>query len=173
PSAHLLRYNERVRLGGVPVDDDRLCAAFEEVERARGEVPLTYFEFGTLAAWEIFALRPLDAVILEVGLGGRLDAVNAFDADCALLTSVDLDHMDYLGDTRELIGAEKSGIFRPGMPAIVADADPPRSVLERAAALGADLQLIGRDFGFVRQGQQWMHWGRDGRRGGLAYPALR
>jgi dihydrofolate synthase/folylpolyglutamate synthase len=172
-SPHLLRYNERVRLGGIPADDGRLCAAFEEVERARGKVPLTYFEFGTLAAWEIFASRPLDAVILEVGLGGRLDAVNAFDADCAVLTTVDLDHMDYLGDTREAIGREKSGIFRAGRPAIVADLDPPRSVLDRAAEIGADLQLIGRDFGFVPQGQQWMVWGRDGRRGGLAHPALR
>jgi dihydrofolate synthase/folylpolyglutamate synthase len=172
-SPHLLRYNERVRLDGVPVDDNRLCAAFEEVERARGSVSLTYFEFGTLAAWEIFASRALDAVILEVGLGGRLDAVNAFDADCAVLTTVDLDHMDYLGDTRESIGAEKSGIFRAGRPAVVADPDPPRSVLDRAEAIAADLQLIGRDFGFVQQGQQWMYWGRDGRRGGLAHPALR
>ena len=172
-SPHLLQYNERVRLDGTPVDDVRLCAAFEEVERARGEVPLTYFEFGTLAAWEIFASRPLDAVILEVGLGGRLDAVNAFDADCAVLTTVDLDHMDYLGDTREAIGREKSGIFRASRPAIVADPDPPRSVLENAASIGADLQLIGRDFGFVQQGEQWMAWSRDGRRGGLAHPALR
>ena len=172
-SPHLLRYNERVRLDGHPADDARLCAAFEAVEHARGEVTLTYFEFGTLAAWEIFASRPLDAVILEVGLGGRLDAVNAFDADCALLTSVDFDHMDYLGDTREAIGREKSGIFRPGRPAIVADPEPPRSVLDRAAEVGADLQLIGRDFGFLAQGQQWSCWGRDGRRGGLAYPALR
>ncbi len=172
-SPHLLRYNERVRLDGILADDARLCAAFEAVERARGEVMLTYFEFGTLAAWEIFASRPLDAVILEVGLGGRLDAVNAFDSDCALLTSVDFDHMDYLGDTREAIGREKSGIFRPGRPAIVADPDPPRSVLDRAEEAGADLQLIGRDFGFLAQGQQWTCWGRDGRRGGLAYPALR
>ena len=172
-SPHLLRYNERVRIDGIPVDDDRLCAAFEAVERARGKVSLTYFEFGTLAAWEIFASCPLDAVILEVGLGGRLDAVNAFDADCAVLTTVDLDHMDYLGDTREAIGREKSGIFRAGRPAIVADQDPPRSVVDRAAEIGADLQLIGRDFGFLQQGQQWMAWGRDGRRGGLAHPALR
>jgi dihydrofolate synthase/folylpolyglutamate synthase len=172
-SPHLLRYNERVRIGGTPVDDDRLCTAFEEVERARGKVSLTYFEFGTLAAWEIFASLPLDAVILEVGLGGRLDAVNAFDADCAVLTTVDLDHMDYLGDTRDAIGREKSGIFRPARPAIVADPHPPRSVLDHATAIGADLQLIGRDFGFVQQGQQWMAWGRDGRRGGLAHPALR
>ena len=172
-SPHLLRYNERVHLGGAPIGDDRLCAAFESVERARGDVTLTYFEFGTLAAWEIFTAQPLDAVILEVGLGGRLDAVNAFDTDCALLISVDLDHTDYLGDTRERIGSEKAGIFRSGKPAIVADPDPPRSVIERANSLGADLRLIGRDFGFQQQGQQWMYWGRNGRRGGLAAPALR
>ena len=172
-SPHLLRYNERVRLGGAPASDERLCAAFEAVERSRGDVTLTYFEFGTLAAWEIFTSEALDAVILEVGLGGRLDAVNVFDADCALLTSVDLDHMDYLGDTRELIGAEKAGIFRAGKPAIVADPDPPASVLDRARAVGATLRLIGRDFGFIPQGRQWMYWGPRGRRGGLAAPALR
>lgn len=172
-SPHILRFNERIRVGGVPVVDERLCAAFESVESARGDVTLTYFEFGTLAAWDIFASEPLDAVILEVGLGGRLDAVNAFDPDCALLTSVDLDHMDYLGDTRERIGAEKAGIFRAGKPAIVADADPPRSVLQRADSIGAELRLMGRDFGFRPQGQQWMYWGPNGRRGGLAAPALR
>lgn len=172
-SPHLLRYNERVRIDGVPVSDERLCAAFESVERARGDVTLTYFEFGTLAAWEIFTSQPLDAVILEVGLGGRLDAVNAFDTDCAVLTSVDLDHTDYLGDTRERIGSEKAGIFRPGKPAVVADPQPPQSVLERANSLGADLRLVGRDFGYRQQGQQWMYWGRNGRRGGLAAPALR
>jgi len=172
-SPHLLRYNERVRLDGVPLSDARLCAAFETVERARGEITLTYFEFGTLAAWEIFAAEALDAVILEVGLGGRLDAVNAFETDCALLTSVDLDHMDYLGDTRERIGSEKAGIFRVRKPAVVADPDPPRSVLEHAGAVGADLWLIGRDFGYLREGQQWMFWGRGLRRGGLAPPALR
>jgi len=172
-SPHLLRYNERVRLDGVPVSDERLCAAFEAVESARGDVTLTYFEFGTLATWEIFSSRPLDALILEVGLGGRLDAVNVFDTDCAILTSVDYDHMDYLGDTRERIGAEKSGIFRAGKPAVVADSDPPLSVLERAKSLGVDLRLIGRDFGFQQQGQQWMYWGPNGRRGGLAPPALR
>jgi dihydrofolate synthase/folylpolyglutamate synthase len=172
-SPHLLRYNERVRLDGAPVSDARLCAAFETIERARAEITLTYFEFGTLAAWEIFAAEALDAVILEVGLGGRLDAVNAFETDCALLTSVDLDHMDYLGDTRERIGSEKAGIFRGRKPAVVADPDPPRSVLEHAGAVGADLWLIGRDFGYLREGQQWMFWGRGLRRGGLAPPVLR
>jgi dihydrofolate synthase / folylpolyglutamate synthase len=172
-SPHLLRYNERVRLGGTPATDARLCEAFETVERARRDIALTYFEFGTLAAWEIFTSQPLDALILEVGLGGRLDAVNAFEPDCAILTSVDLDHIDYLGETRELIGAEKAGVFRPGKPAIVADPDPPRSVLDRAASIAADLRLIGRDFGFRLQGQQWMYWGGNARRGGLALPALR
>jgi dihydrofolate synthase/folylpolyglutamate synthase len=172
-SPHLLRYNERVRLDGVPASDERLCAAFEAVERARRDVTLTYFEFGTLAAWEIFTSQRLDAVILEVGLGGRLDAVNAYDTDCALLTSVDFDHMDYLGDTRERIGYEKAGIFRAGKPAIVADRDPPRSVLDHAGAVGADIRLIGRDFGFLEQGEQGMYWGENVRRGGLALPALR
>jgi len=176
-SPHLIRYNERVRINGVAVDDARLCAAFEAVESARIEraeaTALTYFEFGTLAACVIFASEPLDVLILEVGLGGRLDAVNAFDAECAVLTNVALDHMDYLGDTREEIGAEKAGIFRPMKPAICADPRPPRSVLDHARAIGADLQLIGRDFGYQKEAGQWLFWGRGGRRGGLAYPALR
>ena len=175
-SPHLLRYNERVRVNGEAVDDDRLCAAFERVESARniaGVVPLTYFEYGTLAAWEIFSAAELDVVILEVGLGGRLDAVNIFDADCAVLTSVDMDHMDYLGDTREKIGAEKAGIFRCGKAAVVADPMPPTSVIDYASRIGADLQLIGRDFGYRGDRQQWLYWGRGNRRAGLAYPALR
>jgi len=172
-SPHLLRYNERVRVKGMPIPDSRLCTAFEAVDSARGDVLLTYFEFSTLAAWEIFTSEPLDAVILEVGLGGRLDAVNAFDCDCALLTSIALDHMDYLGHSRESIGAEKAGIFREGRPAIVADPDSPSSVTDCATAVGAELRLIGRDFGFERQEQQWMYWGEGGRRAGLAHPALR
>jgi dihydrofolate synthase / folylpolyglutamate synthase len=172
-SPHLLRYNERVRVDGVPVSDAVLCAAFETVEGARGDVALTYFEFGTLAAWEIFTAEALDAVILEVGLGGRLDAVNVFDSDCALLTSIDLDHMDYLGDTRESIGSEKAGIFRAGKPAVVSDPDPPHTVLGRAQEVGADLSLIGRDFGYMSEGRQWTYWGRGGRRAALVFPALR
>ena len=154
-SPHLLDYNERIRIDGAAIDDDRLCQAFERVEAARVEagdaeepVALTYFEYGTLAAWEIFSSSNLDVVILEVGLGGRLDAVNAFDPDCAVITSVDMDHMDFLGDTREKIGGEKAGIFRAGRPAIVADPLPPASVVEFAQRIGADLQLIGRDFGY-------------------------
>jgi dihydrofolate synthase / folylpolyglutamate synthase len=176
-SPHLLRYNERVRMGGQPVADERLCAAFEGVEQARTrngrDTSLTYFEFGTLAAWEIFAAEALDVVILEVGLGGRLDAVNVFDPDCAVLTSIGVDHTDYLGPTRESIGAEKAGVFRPGRPAIVSDAQPPHTVLEAARRVGADLRLIGRDFGYSAERGQWLFWGREGRRPGLAYPALR
>jgi len=175
-SPHLLDYNERVRIDGVAVADDALCAGFARVEaaaKAAGGVPLTYFEYGTLAAWEVFAAQPLDAVILEVGLGGRLDATNIYDADCAIVTGIALDHMDYLGPTREDIGFEKAGIFRSGRAAICGDPDPPQRLLDHAAAIGADLQLIGRDFGAVRQDGQWQYWGRGGRRSGLAFPALR
>ena len=172
-SPHLLRYNERVRIDGREVDDATLVAAFAEVDRARLDTPLTYFEFGTLAAWIAFARAPLDAIVLEIGLGGRLDAVNAFEPDCSILTSVDLDHMDYLGDTREWIGWEKAHIFRAGVPAIVADPAPPRTVLDHAAAIGARLLLAARDFGCDGNRQQWRYWGPGGTRAGLAYPALR
>ncbi len=176
-SPHLLRYNERVRIGGVPADDAAFCVAFARVEAARraaGDVALTYFEFGTLAAWEMFVVAGLDAVILEVGLGGRLDATNIHDADCAVVTTVALDHMDYLGPTREAIGREKAGICRPGRPLICGDAAPPASVAETCRHAGAELRLLGRDFGYLRQEGQWQYWERDGRRlGGLAYPALR
>jgi len=172
-SPHLLRYNERVRIDSREASDDALCAAFEAVEQARGTTPLTYFEYGTLAAAWLFAREPLDAWVLEVGLGGRLDAVNVFDADCAVLTSIDMDHMDYLGPTREDIGREKAGIFRGGRPAVVADAKPPRSVLDVAAAQGAGLLLGGRDFGFSAEKSQWVYWGPGGKRPALAYPALR
>lgn len=172
-SPHLVRYNERVRLDSREAPDASLCEAFEAVERARGETPLTYFEYGTLAAAWLFSREPLDAWILEVGLGGRLDAVNVFDADCAILTSVDMDHMDYLGPTREDIGREKAGIFRAGRPAVVADAAPPRSVLDVAKAIGANALLGGRDFGFSADKSQWVYWGPGGKRPALAYPALR
>lgn len=172
-SPHLLRYNERVRVDGKAATDAALCAGFSKVEAARGDVALTYFEFGTLAAWETFAAANLDAVILEVGLGGRLDATNIYEPDCAIVTGIDLDHMDWLGSTREDIGFEKAGIFRTGKPAICGDADPPRRLLEHAAAIGADLQVLGRDFGYLRQEGQWQFWGREGKRGGLAHPGLR
>lgn len=173
-SPHLLRYNERVRLNGVPADDQAFCTAFARVEAGRQDVPLTYFEFGTLAAWEIFSAAGLDAIILEVGLGGRLDATNCYDADCAIVTTVALDHMDYLGATREAIGAEKAGICRAGRPFVCGDPDPPRSLTDVCRRASADFWRIGRDFGFLRQEGQWQYWSRDGRRiGGLAFPALR
>ena len=172
-SPHLLRYNERVRIAGREADDAALSEGFRLVEAARGETPLTYFEFGTLAAWVAFARAGLDALVLEVGLGGRLDAVNVFEPDVAVLTSVGLDHQDYLGDTREKIGWEKAHIFRPGKPAIVGDPNPPQSVLEHARAIGAQLLVIGREFGYAADANQWRYFGPGGARGGLAYPALR
>ena len=172
-SPHLLRYNERVRVDSREASEEQLCEAFEAVEKARADTPLTYFEYGTLAAAWLFSRQALDAWILEVGLGGRLDAVNVFDADCAVLTSVDMDHMDYLGPTREDIGREKAGIFRAGRPAVVADANPPKSVLEAGATIGATLLLGGRDFGFTAESAQWVYWGPGGKRPALAYPALR
>lgn len=168
-SPHLLRYNERVRIAGREAEDATFAEAFAEVESARGSIPLTYFEFGTLAAFVLFSKANLDAAVLEVGLGGRLDAVNVVDADCAVLTSVGIDHVEFLGDTRETIGAEKAGIFRAGRPAVVADPDPPRSVL----GSDAKLLLLGRDFGYQPQGTQWSYWGPAGKRSGLAHPALR
>ena len=172
-SPHLLRYNERVRVNGRAVEDVRLVESFRAVETARAETPLTYFEFGTAAAWVLFARCGLDALVLEIGLGGRLDAVNAFEPDCAILTTVALDHIDYLGGTRASIGWEKAHIFRPGRPAIVGDPNPPESVLDHARAMGAALQLIGRDFGCDGDARQWRYWGPGGVRAGLAYPALR
>ncbi len=172
-SPHLLRYNERVRIDGSEADDDILRGAFKRIEAARGDTSLTYFEFGTLAAMLAFADARLDVAILEVGLGGRLDAVNAFDADCALVASVDLDHQDYLGDTREAIGFEKAGIFRCGRPAICADARPPATLVRHAQEIGADLLVIERDFGFTADHAQWSYWGPGGKRHGLPYPALR
>jgi dihydrofolate synthase/folylpolyglutamate synthase len=187
-SPHLLRYNERVRINGRAVDDGALCQGFARVEAARnsvkvsrgvtggnprGSTALTYFEFGTLCAWEVFAAQALDAIILEVGLGGRLDATNLYEPDVAVVTGIDLDHMDYLGPTREDIGFEKAGIFRADRPAICGDAHPPQRLVDHAAAIGADLQVIGRDFGFVRQEGQWQFFGRRGKRSSLATPALR
>jgi dihydrofolate synthase/folylpolyglutamate synthase len=172
-SPHLLRYNERVRVGAREAGDRDLERAFAAVEAARGAVPLTYFEFGTLAAVRLFVDQGVDAAVLEVGLGGRLDAVNAFDADAAIVASVDLDHMDYLGADRESIGFEKAGIYRPGRPAICADPAPPATLARHAMAIGAKWLAIGTDFGYERQGSHWRYWGPGGRRSALPYPALR
>ena len=172
-SPHLVRYNERVRVAGHEASDGELCDAFEAVEAARGTVALTYFEFGTLAALWLFARSGVEALVLEVGLGGRLDAVNVIDADCAILTSVGVDHVEFLGHTREEIGREKAGIFRPGRPAVIADPHPPASVLAEIERIGAVPVLLGRDFGYAKQGTQWSYWGPAGKRSGLAHPALR
>ena len=154
-SPHLLRYNERVRIDGVPVGDAALCAAYARVDAARGQRPLTPFEFGTLAAMCVFTEADLDVAVLEVGLGGRLDAVNAFDADCAIVTSIGIDHVEYLGPTRESIGREKAGVFRPGRPAVCADPDPPASIAAEALRLGARLRQYGRQFEARRTGDSW------------------
>lgn len=172
-SPHLIDFNERARINGQTVSDADLINAFEIVESARGEVSLTYFEFTTLAVLWLFAREPLDALVLEVGLGGRLDAVNIVDADCSIVTSIDLDHQDWLGDTREAIGLEKAHVYRPGRPAICADPQPPQTLIDHAAQIDADLWLFGRDFNYSGDRQQWGFAGRHGRRNALAYPALR
>jgi len=145
-SPHLLRYNERVRIDGADCADESFVAAFERIEAERGDIALTYFEYGTLAALLLFADARLDVALLEVGLGGRLDAVNILDADAAIVTTVDLDHQDWLGDDRDSIGREKAGIFRRGRPAIIGDAHPPRGLLEETARIAPELRLAGRDF---------------------------
>ena len=154
-SPHLLRYNERVVIDGQEASDERLCEAFAAVEAARGEISLTYFEMGTLAAFWLFYQSQLDAVVLEVGLGGRLDTVNVVDADLALVTSIGVDHVDYLGDTRELVAFEKAGIFRAGKPALCGDLDPPKPLLDKAAELAAPLFLRGRDFDLASADGNW------------------
>ncbi|WP_151446928.1 bifunctional tetrahydrofolate synthase/dihydrofolate synthase [Lacisediminimonas profundi] len=172
-SPHLLHFNERARINGESADDQAFIENFEAVEAARGEVSLTYFEFTTLAILRMFSQAGLDAVILEVGLGGRLDAVNVIDADVAIVTSVDIDHTEYLGQTRDAIGFEKAGIFRAGRAAICSDPQPPQSLIDHAEKIGADLWLFGRDFNYSGDKQQWNYGGRSQRRSSLGYPALR
>lgn len=177
-SPHLVHFEERCRVNGDIVQGDALVPHFEAVEQARsaggGEpVALTYFEFTTLAILRHLSQCPLDVVILEVGLGGRLDATNIIDTDCAVITSIDIDHAEFLGDTREAIGFEKAGIMRAGRPAIVSDPVPPASVIAHGEKIGADVWLVGRDFNFSGDKQQWAWAGRGRRYHGLAYPALR
>ncbi|MGF6348276.1 bifunctional tetrahydrofolate synthase/dihydrofolate synthase [Variovorax sp. W2I14] len=172
-SPHLVRFEERLRLKGESVDASKLIASFEVVEKARGDMALTYFEFTTLGILHRMIEEKPDVAILEVGLGGRLDAVNIIDADCAVITSIDLDHMDYLGPDRESIGFEKAGVLRAGKPAIVSDPMPPQSVIDHANAIGADLWRFGTDFNVSGDKQQWGWSGRGRRYSGLAYPALR
>jgi dihydrofolate synthase/folylpolyglutamate synthase len=154
-SPYLHRYNESLRIDGREARDHELIAAFENVERCRGDVPLTFFEFRTLAALDIISRAGADVAVLEVGLGGRLDAVNIIDADVAVVTSIDLDHMDWLGSDRESIGREKAGIFRPRRPAVCGDGAPPESLVVHAAKLGADLRRVGEDYSWRREGEGW------------------
>ncbi|WP_312919950.1 bifunctional tetrahydrofolate synthase/dihydrofolate synthase [Stutzerimonas nitrititolerans] len=156
-SPHLLRYNERVQIDGEQASDEALCAAFAAVEAARGDVSLTYFEMGTLAAFWLFQQAGLDAAVLEVGLGGRLDAVNLIDADVSVVTNIGLDHSEWLGDSRDSVATEKAGIFRSGKPALCGDLHPPASLLDCAASLPAPLYLRGRDFDLALDAQGW-HW---------------
>lgn len=172
-SPHLIDFNERARVNGEVASDSALTQHFARVQAARGATSLTYFEFTTLAVLSLFDGAGLDVIVLEVGLGGRLDAVNIVDADCSIVTSVDIDHTDWLGDTRELIGFEKAHIFRADRPAICSDPVPPASLIDYAAKIGAQLWLFGKDFNYSGDRQQWAYGGRNQRRNALAYPALR
>jgi dihydrofolate synthase/folylpolyglutamate synthase len=170
---HLVHFEERCRVDGETMPAEQLVAYFEEVERARQGSPLTWFEFTTLAVFAALAEARPDVAILEIGLGGRLDAVNIIDSDCAVIATIDLDHMEYLGPDRESIGWEKAHIMRSGRPAIVGDPRPPQRLLDYGLAIGADVRLTGRDFTFNGDRQQWNWSGRQRRYSGLAYPALR
>lgn len=174
-SPHLLHYNERVRTDKKEIDDETLCQVFEQIDIARKDcqTSLTFFEFGTLAAMCVFVKAQVDVAILEVGLGGRLDAVNIFDADCSILTGIDLDHVEYLGDTREKIGFEKAAIFRKNKPAICAEIDLPDSVNQQVASTGANFFQFAKEFGFSKKDAQWDFWGPKGWRYSLPFPALR
>ena len=173
-SPHLLRYNERIRIDGREADDAAICASFGRIDAVRGDVQLTYFEFGTLAALDLFVRAEPDVIVLEVGLGGRLDAVNIIDADVAVVASIGMDHTAWLGDDLALIAVEKAGIFRPGRPAVIGQRDAPPRLRERALEIGADVFQLGREFGNRVEAGQWhwhgpgsMHWGA------LPPPALR
>ena len=170
---HLVHFEERCRIDGRSVDAAALLPHFAAVEQARGDISLTYFEFTLLAIARLLATAPLDLVVLEVGLGGRLDAVNAFDGDCAVITSIDIDHSEFLGNDRESIGREKAGIMRRGRPVVVSDPMPPRSIADEATRIGAELRVAGVDFHHAGDRQQWSWTGRTMRFSGLGYPALR
>ena len=160
-SPHIHRFNERVVVDGAEATDAQLVSAFDAVEAARGGLPLTFFEYTTLAAFHIFSAGKLDAWVIEVGLGGRLDATNILDADCAVITSIGVDHTEFLGATRELIAVEKAGILRNGRPAVIAEPDPPKTLLDVAIERGADTRYIGRDFGWQKSSEtpsQWSFW---------------
>lgn len=159
-SPHLWRYNERIVIDGAPIDDEAIVTAFEAIEAARGDTTLTFFEFGTLAALWLFARAAVDVAVLEVGLGGRLDAVNIIDADVALITRIALDHTDWLGDTRAAIGREKAGIMRRGRPVLCGDRQPPATIAEAAMRCGADPACLGRDFDLIVDPDRW-YWSDD------------
>lgn len=171
-SPHLLRYNERIRVAGANADDKTICRVFSRIDAMRGDGSLTYFEFGTLAALEIFRDAAVDVAVLEVGLGGRLDAVNVVDADAALVVSVGIDHIDWLGPDRDSIGYEKAGIYRSNRPAICADPDPPSRLLDHSHKLGAHLWRVGFDYDFAPTGETWRWWAGDARLDELPFPAL-
>ena len=171
-SPHLSRYNERVRIGAREVSDSALVEAFERVDAARGDVSLTFFEFGTLAAADILERARVDVAIMEVGLGGRLDAVNAFEPSVSLISVVGVDHRAWLGDDRESVGREKAGIMRPTVPCVIGERSPPASVLDHARAIGAPCRILGRDYGFERRSEDWRWWGPDRTVRALPLPAL-
>ena len=171
-SPHLWRYNERIAINGESASDELICAAFNAIEQVRNDISLTYFEFGTLAAFWIFQQQILDVVILEVGLGGRLDAVNVIDADVALITSIDLEHQAWLGDTREKIALEKAGVMRTGGYAVINDPEPPVTLIARAQSLAAQFYCIGRDYTWRRAGGQWRWQSEQSSRNGLPLPSL-
>lgn len=171
-SPHLLRYNERIRIGGREATDDTLIDAFERVEAVRADTPLTYFEFGTLAALQVFREADVQVLVLEVGLGGRLDAVNAVEPSVAVITSIGLDHADWLGGTLEAVAGEKAGILRPARPAVFGGRAMPAPIAERAAVLGAPLYRLGEAFGWVRDGAVWTWWHGDASLGGLPAPGI-
>lgn len=171
-SPHLWRYNERIRIDAEPLSDVRICEAFERVDQARAQISLTYFEFGTLAALDCFARQPLDIILLEVGLGGRLDAVNIIDADVAIISSIDLDHTEWLGNDRATIAREKAGILRRNQVGIVADPSPPPALQAVADSIGNNLLCLGRDFDFRQDGGSWSWHHNDQHRVGLPPPAL-
>ena len=172
-SPHILKYNERIKIDGIPVADKVICQAFERIDVARGNVSLSYFEFGTLAALDIFIRARLDIQILEVGLGGRLDAVNIIDPDAAIITSIDIDHVDWLGETREAIGREKAGIFRKNIPAIIGDLNPPQSLLEYAQKKQALQFCLNKDFNYDKLPSSWNWRSTNQSYTHLPYPVLR
>jgi dihydrofolate synthase/folylpolyglutamate synthase len=171
-SPHILRYNERVSIAQETVSDEALCAGFAKIDAARGDISITYFEYSTLVGLLLLEEAGLDVAILEIGLGGRLDAVNMVDPDLSIITSIGLDHQDWLGDTRELIAIEKAGIFRSGVPAICGDLEPPQSLRDEAVRIGAAIVYQGQDYGFEELPQSWRWWHKDAAGQTLQYEDL-